>query len=70
MAAEIIAVGGSIGFGLGSLLQQGRELFSMSIVFVAILLILVVGIVVELAFFAPVERRLLRGRGLAPETSR
>jgi NitT/TauT family transport system permease protein len=70
MAAEIIAVGGSIGFGLGSLLQQGRELFSMSIVFVAILLILVVGIVVELAFFAPLERRLLRGRGLAPETGR
>ena len=26
MAAEIIAIGGTIGFGLGSLLQQGREL--------------------------------------------
>ncbi len=65
MAAEIIAVGGTIGFGLGSLLQQGRELQAMTNVFVAILLILAVGIVIELAVFAPVERRLLRNRGLA-----
>jgi NitT/TauT family transport system permease protein len=69
MAAEIIAVGGSIGFGLGSLLQQGRELQAMAIVFVAILLILAVGILIELAFFAPLERRLLRRRGLVPETN-
>lgn len=68
MAAEIIAVGGSIGFGLGSLLQQGRELHAMSIVFVAIILILVVGILIELFAFGPVERRMLRGRGLVPET--
>lgn len=70
MAAEIIAVGGTIGFGLGSLLQQGRELQAMSTVIVAILLILVVGILVELAFFAPMERRLLHRRGLSPESSR
>lgn len=70
MAAEIIAVGGTIGFGLGSLLQQGRELRAMSTVIVAILLILVVGILVELLFFAPIERRLLRLRGLSPEASR
>jgi NitT/TauT family transport system permease protein len=70
MAAEIIAVGGTIGFGLGSLLQQGRELQAMSIVFAAILMILAVGILIELAFFAPLERRLLRLRGLRPETSR
>ena len=65
MAAEIIAVGGTIGFGLGSLLQQGRELQAMTNVFVAIILILAVGIVIELAVFAPLERRLLRNRGLA-----
>ena len=70
MAAEIIAVGGTIGFGLGSLLQQGRELQAMSIVFAAILLILAVGVLIELVFFAPLERRLLRLRGLRPETSR
>jgi NitT/TauT family transport system permease protein len=69
MAAEIIAVGGDIGFGLGSLLQQGRELFDMSRVMVAILLILCVGIAVELLVFAPLERRVLRSRGLAAETS-
>ena len=69
MAAEIIAVGGDIGYGLGALLQQGRELADMSLVMLAILLILVVGIVVELAVFAPIERRVLRGRGLAAETA-
>lgn len=70
MAAEIIAVGGKIGFGLGSLLQQGRELSDMPTVIAAILLILVVGVAVELAFFAPFERALLRRRGLGAETSR
>ncbi|MCZ2402285.1 ABC transporter permease [Paenarthrobacter sp. Z7-10] len=64
MAAEIIAMGGSIGFGLGSLLQQGRDLSEMGTVMSAILLILAVGIAVELLVFAPLERRLLRGRGL------
>ncbi|GAA3686500.1 ABC transporter permease [Arthrobacter ginkgonis] len=65
MAAEIIAVGGSIGFGLGSLLQQGRDLSDMGLVITAILAILVVGILVELLLFAPVERALLARRGLA-----
>ena len=69
MAAEIIAVGGGIAFGLGAFLQQGRELSDMALVFTAILLILVVGMVIELLFFAPVEKTMLRRRGLAPETS-
>ncbi|WP_285727800.1 ABC transporter permease [Psychromicrobium xiongbiense] len=64
MAAEIIAIGGTLGFGLGSLLQQGRELSDMAVVMASILVILFVGIVVELAVFAPIERKLLRGRGL------
>jgi NitT/TauT family transport system permease protein len=70
MAAEIIAVGGSIGFGLGSLLQQGRDLSQMAVVVSAILAILAVGIAVELLVFAPLERRLLRRRGLAPGAGR
>ena len=70
MAAEIIAVGGSIGFGLGSLLQQGRDLSQMAVVVAAILAILAVGIAVELLVFAPLERRLLRRRGLAPGAGR
>ena len=69
MAAEIIAVGGRIGFGLGSLLQQGRELSDMSVVMLAILLILAAGIAVELLVFAPLERRVLRSRGLQAETA-
>ncbi|SDK67197.1 NitT/TauT family transport system permease protein [Cryobacterium psychrotolerans] len=66
MAAEIIAMGGTIGFGLGSMLQQSRELADLGSVLATILLILGVGILVELAVFAPIERRLLRRRGLTP----
>ncbi|MCL1870123.1 MAG: ABC transporter permease [Promicromonosporaceae bacterium] len=69
MAAEIIAVGGSIGFGLGQFLDQGRQLADMAMVFSAILAILVVGIVVELAVFAPVERTVLRRRGLRQDAA-
>jgi len=66
MAAEIIAMGGTIGFGLGSMLQQSRELADLGSVLATILLILGVGILVELSVFAPIERRLLRRRGLTP----
>lgn len=64
MGAELIAIGGSIGFGLGSLLAQGRTVSDMAIVLTAVLSILLVGIVIELLFFNPLEKRLLRGRGL------
>lgn len=64
MAAEIIAVGGSIGFGLGGMLQQSRELADLAGVLVTILLILAIGILIELVLFAPLERRMLRSRGL------
>ncbi|GAA3063330.1 MULTISPECIES: ABC transporter permease [Actinomycetes] len=64
MAAEIIATGGSMGFGLGTLLDQGRALADMSVVLTAVLIILLVGVVVELLVFAPIERRLLTTRGL------
>jgi NitT/TauT family transport system permease protein len=64
MAAEIIATGGTMGFGLGSMLQQNRELADLAGVLTTILLILAIGILIELVAFAPVERRLLRGRGL------
>lgn len=64
MAAEIIATGGSIGFGLGSMLDQSRELADMAGVLATIILILFVGILIELVFFGPLERRMLRRRGL------
>jgi NitT/TauT family transport system permease protein len=70
MAAEIIATGGSIGFGLGAMLQQSRELADLAGVLTTILVILAIGILVELAVFGPLERRLLRGRGLLVGSSR
>lgn len=70
MAAEIIAAGGTIGFGLGSMLDQGRDLADMTVVMSAILLILAVGILIELLVFAPVEKRLLQRRGLLAGSTR
>ncbi len=70
MAAEIIAAGATMGFGLGSMLNQGRELADMTVVMSAILLILAVGILIELLVFAPVEKRLLQRRGLLAGSTR
>ncbi|KUL39339.1 sulfate ABC transporter permease [Streptomyces sp. NRRL F-4489] len=64
MAAELIVSAPDLGTGLGQLLEQGRELQDMSWVLSAILLILIVGIGIELLIFAPIERRVLRSRGL------
>ena len=64
MAAEIITSGGTIGFGLGTMLQQTRDLADLAGVLATIIVILGIGILIELAFFGPVERRMLRGRGL------
>ncbi|WP_350348456.1 ABC transporter permease [Agromyces sp. G08B096] len=70
MAAEIIATGGTIGFGLGSMLDQSRELADLAGVLATILTILVIGILIELVVFAPLERRMLRRRGLLVEAGR
>ena len=64
MAAELITYSPELGLGLGQLLDRGRQLSDISMVFGGILAILVVGIAVELCVFAPVERRVLRRRGL------
>jgi NitT/TauT family transport system permease protein len=64
MAAEIITSGGTIGFGLGTMLQQTRDLADLAGVLATIVVILGIGILIELAFFGPIERRMLRGRGL------
>ncbi|MBB1254850.1 ABC transporter permease [Streptomyces alkaliterrae] len=64
MAAEIIAHSPDLGAGLGQLLENGRTYQDMSMVLSAILLILVVGIAIDLLVFAPLERRVLRSRGL------
>jgi NitT/TauT family transport system permease protein len=64
MAAELITYSPRLGQGLGQLLDIGRELSRMSLVITAIVLILVVGMVVELLVFAPLERGVLDRRGL------
>ncbi|MGP9814727.1 ABC transporter permease [Glutamicibacter sp. 363] len=64
MAAELIAVGGSLALGVGSLLQRGRDLADLPLVMLVILVILLVGILIELLCFAPLERKLLRDRGM------
>lgn len=64
MAAELIAVSPQLGFGLGAFLDNGRALSDMPMVMAAIFLILLVGIGVELLVFRPVERSVLRARGL------
>jgi NitT/TauT family transport system permease protein len=69
MAAEIIAFGGTIGFGLGSMLQQSRDLADLAGALGTILVILAIGVVIELLVFAPIERGLLRRRGLTGANS-
>ncbi|GAA4479915.1 ABC transporter permease [Microbacterium panaciterrae] len=64
MAAEIITTGGTIGFGLGTLLDQSRQLADLPGVLATIILILAIGILIELALFGPLERLVLRRRGL------
>jgi len=65
MAAELIAVSPQLGFGLGAFLDSGRALSDMPMVLAAIFLILLVGVGIELLFFRPVERSVLRARGLS-----
>lgn len=64
MAAEIIASSPDLGLGLGQLLENGRNNIDLPGVFLAIILILVVGIAIDLLIFSPLERRVLRTRGL------
>ncbi|WP_432073792.1 ABC transporter permease [Streptomyces wuyuanensis] len=64
MAAEIIASSPDLGLGLGQLLENGRNNIDMPGVFLAIILILIVGIAVDLLVFSPLERWVLRNRGL------
>ncbi|MFI9584623.1 ABC transporter permease [Streptomyces sp. NPDC052236] len=64
MAAEIIASSPELGLGLGQLLENGRNNADMPGVFLAIILILIVGIAIDLVIFSPLERWVLRTRGL------
>jgi NitT/TauT family transport system permease protein len=65
MAAELIAVSPTLGPGVGQVLDQAAQLQDMALAFGMILVILLIGVGINMAFFAPLERRLLRTRGLA-----
>jgi NitT/TauT family transport system permease protein len=64
MAAELIATSPQLGVGLGQFLHNGMSLSDMPMVMAAIILILFVGIGIELLVFRPLERSVLRARGL------
>lgn len=64
MAAEIIATSPQLGIGLGAYLKAGSDVNNIAGVISAIALILLVGVGIELLGFKPLERRVLRTRGL------
>ncbi|MFJ9523033.1 ABC transporter permease [Kitasatospora sp. NPDC101801] len=64
MAAELIAASPDLGVGLGRFLENQREFNDMSGVLLGIILILIVGVAIDLLFFSPLERLVLRNRGL------
>lgn len=67
MAAELIVFSPALGLGLGQVLDQNRTLNDMPGVMATIIAILFVGIIIELCLFAPLERRVLKQRGLLSE---
>jgi NitT/TauT family transport system permease protein len=68
MAAELIASSPDLGLGLGQLLENARTNSDMPGVLLAIILILIVGVATDLLVFSPLERRVLRSRGLLAAT--
>jgi NitT/TauT family transport system permease protein len=64
MAAELIANSPKLGVGLGTYLEDGSSFNNMQGVIAAIFLILLVGVGIELIVFRPLERFVLRSRGL------
>ena len=64
-AAELIASSPDLGVGLGRYLENMRESSDMAGVFLGILLILFVGIAIDQIVFSPLERWVLRSRGLS-----
>ena len=66
MAAELITYSPALlGLGLGQLLDSGRQQADMPLALAAMIGILAVGLLVDEALFRPLERGVLRRRGLA-----
>jgi NitT/TauT family transport system permease protein len=62
MAGELIA--GAASVGLGQLMEFNRQLFHTSVVMAVMIVIVAIGMVVDLAFFAVLDRRIRARRGL------
>ena len=65
LAAEIIVQSADLGHSLGFLLKNAQDTNDMAGAFAAIVLILTVGVGVNQLLFVPLERRVLKARGLA-----
>lgn len=65
MAAELIAISPSLGPGIGQVMKFAQDNLDLSLAIGSIIIILIIGIGINQAFFAPLERRLLRTRGLS-----
>lgn len=68
MAAELISRSPDLGLGVGQLLDLSRQNSDIAGVIAGVFTILAIGIAIELCVFAPVERRVLRRRGLLAAT--
>jgi NitT/TauT family transport system permease protein len=68
MAAELVARTPDLGLGVGQLLDLSRQNADIAGVIAGIFTILVIGIAIELCLFAPLERSVLRRRGLLAAT--
>jgi NitT/TauT family transport system permease protein len=64
MAAELVARTPELGLGVGQLLDLSRQNADIAGVIAGVFTILLIGIAIELCLFAPLERRVLRRRGL------
>ena len=64
MAAELIAVSPLLGPGVGQVLDFASNNQNMPLAFATIIIILLIGVGINVIFFAPIERHLLRSRGL------
>jgi NitT/TauT family transport system permease protein len=65
MAAELIAVSPHLGPGVGQVMAEAADNNDMAMAFGTLIIILIIGIGINAVFFAPIERHLLRSRGLA-----
>ena len=67
MAAELIAISPQLGPGVGQVMKFAQDNLDLPLAIGSIIIILLIGIGINQVFFAPLERRLLRTRGLTAQ---